>query len=141
WLRPTRATSVSQQKWWMTTTRSAECCSCAPKGKPRATSQSCAKLSMKRRGCSAPSPESATTCRSRSSSSWRRAHPPTPAATAHASSRCSRRGMPRLGWWPRRATGGRSRSSTTSSWRVLRGTGRSCASCSPTLAGNHPRGS
>ena len=50
-------------------------------------------------------------------------------------------GMPRLVWWQRRTTGGRSPSSTTSCWRVSRGTGRSCASCLPTLQGSHPRGS
>ncbi len=56
-------------------------------------------------------------------------------------SRCSRRGMPRLAWWPRRATGGRLPSSTTSCWRVSTGAGRSCVSCSPTPAGSRPRGS
>ena len=39
------------------------------------------------------------------------------------------------------ATGGRPPSSTTSCWRVSRGSGRSSASCSPTLAGSRPRGS
>src|SRR5215213_3607270 len=50
-------------------------------------------------------------------------------------------GMPRSAWWPRRTTGGRSPSSTTSCWRGSRGTGRSCASCSPTPVGSRPRGS
>ena len=50
-------------------------------------------------------------------------------------------GRRRLPWWPRRATGGRSPSWTTSSSRAWRGPGRSCASCSPTPAGSRPRGS
>ena len=41
-------------------------------------------------------PESARTCRSRNSSQRRRARLATPAATARASSRCSRLEMPRL---------------------------------------------
>src|SRR4028118_2368711 len=68
-----------------------------------------------------------------------RASRPIRATSGRGASRCTRRMMLQLPWWPRRATGGRSRSSTTSSWRVSTGTGRSLASCSSTSAGSCPR--